>query len=138
MKTEFDVTMEVVAEHHMTVARQRAKNFAESIGLTQSSAFGIATCASELASNLVFHATDGGTITFRGWVEEGQIIFEMTSRDRGPGIPDVLLAMEDGFSTHGGLGGGLPGLTRMMDDVSVSSAVGVGTTIVARKQEQCR
>ena len=136
--SDFTIRMDVSAEHHMAVARQRAKSLAESLGMSQSSSFSIATCASELASNLVFHATAGGIITFRGWREGDVACLEMVSTDKGPGIPDVRLAMEDGFSTHGGLGGGMPGLGRMMDELEVESTVGVGTRIVARKRERCR
>jgi serine/threonine-protein kinase RsbT len=54
------------------------------------------------------------------------------SEDQGPGIPNIDLAMQDGFSTNRGLGGGLPGVRRLMDEFSIRSEVGVGTRVAAR------
>ncbi|MNY66262.1 Serine/threonine-protein kinase RsbT [compost metagenome] len=58
---------------------------------------------------------------------------EIVAEDRGPGIPDVDLAMRDGYSTGGGLGMGLPGARRLMDEFLISSKVQVGTTVTMRK-----
>jgi serine/threonine-protein kinase RsbT len=58
---------------------------------------------------------------------------EVTAEDRGPGIADLSRALEDGYSTGAGMGLGLPGAGRLMDELSVESAVGVGTTVVMRK-----
>ena len=55
------------------------------------------------------------------------------ARDQGPGIKDVSRALEDGYSTSGGLGLGLPGARRLMDDFDVSSNVGKGTTVTMKK-----
>jgi serine/threonine-protein kinase RsbT len=55
------------------------------------------------------------------------------ARDSGPGIPDVEAAMEEGYGTKGGLGLGLPGTRRIMDDFDIESAVGRGTTVTMRK-----
>ncbi len=57
----------------------------------------------------------------------------ITARDQGPGIPDLKLAMQDGYSSGKGLGLGLPGAKRLMDDFKIDSTVGVGTTIVMKK-----
>ena len=53
--------------------------------------------------------------------------------DEGPGIPDLRKVMTDGFSTSGGLGAGMPGVRRLMDEFKVDSEIGVGTTITAMK-----
>jgi serine/threonine-protein kinase RsbT len=58
---------------------------------------------------------------------------ELTFEDSGPGIPDVEKAMEMGFSTGKGLGLGLPGSKRLMDEMTIESTVGKGTTVVVRK-----
>ncbi len=129
---------QVYAEHHVAVVRQRAKALSARADMTQSAMYAIATCASELASNLVFHSTQGGTIALSTWTTDDRIVFEMASEDDGPGIPDMELALLDGYTTRGGLGGGLPSLRRMMDEFEITSTVGVGTRIVARKWEQCR
>jgi serine/threonine-protein kinase RsbT len=57
----------------------------------------------------------------------------VVARDQGPGIPDVQRALEDGYSTSGGLGLGLPGARRLMDDFDVTSSVGQGTTVTMKK-----
>jgi serine/threonine-protein kinase RsbT len=90
------------------------------------------TAVSELAHNLHFHTHLGGTISLAALDEGGRIGVEVVSEDQGPGIPDIDLAMQDGFSTNRGLGGGLPGVRRLMDEFSIRSEVGVGTRVVAR------
>ena len=57
----------------------------------------------------------------------------MIARDAGPGIPDIARAMQDGYSTSGGLGLGLPGAKRLMDEFEVISVVGQGTTVTMKK-----
>ena len=58
---------------------------------------------------------------------------EIISEDGGPGISDIPLAMTDGYSTRGGLGGGLPGVKRLMDEFEIFSEIGKGTRIITRK-----
>ena len=91
----------------------------------------LALAVSELATNLVRYAR-GGELTLSLVNGDAGTGIEVESRDAGPGIPDVALAMRDGFSTGGGLGSGLPGARRLMDEFEISSAAG-GTRIVARK-----
>lgn len=55
------------------------------------------------------------------------------ARDEGPGIPDIGLAMQDGYSTSGGLGLGLPGARRLMDEFEIASKLGSGTTVIMKK-----
>jgi serine/threonine-protein kinase RsbT len=57
----------------------------------------------------------------------------VVARDEGPGIPDVALALQDGYSTSNGLGLGLPGTRRLMDEFAIESVVGRGTTVTAQK-----
>ena len=65
--------------------------------------------------------------------DNGKLGVEITATDDGPGIPDVGLAMQDGFSTSGGLGLGLPGVRRLMDEFEIHSTFGKGTRVKARK-----
>jgi serine/threonine-protein kinase RsbT len=92
----------------------------------------IATAISELARNIVLYARSGevrvDTLTNGG--RRGLIV---VARDDGPGIPDIERALEPGFSTSGGLGLGLPGVRRLMDELKVESKRGRGTTVTARK-----
>jgi serine/threonine-protein kinase RsbT len=127
------VRVSVRSQHHVLVARQKAKRFAEGAGLRNLVPLEIATCVSELAANLVVHSTDGGSLRFEAVRREGQIGVRVTSVDTGPGIVSITDAMEDGFSTAGSLGGGLPTVQRLMDDLEIATTVGKGTTIAATK-----
>lgn len=93
----------------------------------------VATAASELANNLWQHATHGGTLTIRARREGTRHCLEIESRDDGPGIADLDQAQQDGFSTAGGLGCGLPGARRLMDEFEIESTPGQGTLVRARK-----
>ncbi len=90
-----------------------------------------------MASNLFFHTHRGGTITLSVLNKPGAVGLEVIAEDDGPGIPDVRLAMQDGYTTNRGLGGGLPGTERLMDEFEITSRVGDGTRIVARKWQPC-
>jgi len=93
----------------------------------------IATAVSELANNLFFHTDEGGTIAFDHIEKDGKIGIEVIAHDTGNGIPDIAQAMVDGFSTNGGLGAGLGGMQRLMDEFEIESNIGTGTHIVMRK-----
>ncbi|MEA2513424.1 MAG: serine/threonine-protein kinase RsbT [Thermomicrobiales bacterium] len=95
----------------------------------------IATAVSELARNVVRYATDGrGEAIVRELESPDRGVgLEVVVRDEGPGIPDVALAMRDGYTSGPGLGMGLPGTRRLMDDFAIDSAPGKGTTVTIRK-----
>ena len=102
------------------------------LGLSPETIRRVSICMYEGEINMVIHA-DGGAVT----VEIGMDEIDLTLTDRGPGIPDVARAMEEGFSTAGevardlgfGAGMGLPNMKRYSDEMSVESTVGVGTTV---------
>ncbi len=137
-KLETLITVSVTAEHHVARARQAAMALAAEIGLSDAAAACVATSVSELANNLFFHTPAGGTITLAALWRDGEIGLEVIAEDRGPGIADLAAALEDGFSTNRGLGGGLPGVQRLMDEFEIAAPMGVGTRIVARKWQPCR
>lgn len=93
----------------------------------------LATVASELARNVIKYARSGRMIIIEvergfGWAGGSRglrLIFE----DQGPGIPDTAAAMRDGYSTGGGLGKGLPGSKRLVDEFQLESAPGQGTRV---------
>jgi len=92
----------------------------------------ITTVISELARNLLLYARNGSIICWL--IEKGQkkgIVIQ--ALDEGPGIPDIETAMKDGYSTSGGLGLGLPGVRRMMDEFAIVSRKGQGTTVTTIK-----
>ncbi len=92
----------------------------------------IVTAASELARNIYRYAKTG-EMRWRVFSGSCGKCIELIFEDHGPGIADVNLAMQPGFSTSRGLGLGLPGAKRLMDEMDIVSAVGVGTRVTVRK-----
>jgi serine/threonine-protein kinase RsbT len=92
----------------------------------------LATAVSEVARNIV-RFTEGGEIVVEVVEQDGRRGVQVVARDGGPGIPDVDEAMADGFSTYAGLGLGLPGARRLMDEFAVASEEGRGTTVTMTK-----
>ncbi len=122
------------SESDIVAARQKGRALAEEAGFKHSSDLAaIATAISELTRNIVEYAALPGEIDLRQAQWLGKTGIEIIARDTGPGIPDIGQAMTDGYSTGGGLGLGLPGVTRLMDDFEIKSRVGKGTTVMARK-----
>ena len=120
-------------EHEIAGARHAANALTQSAGFSEIGVAQVATAVTELASNLFFHASDGGSISLTLIEEEGGVGIQVVCDDHGPGIEDLKLAMQDGYSTRGGMGGGLPGVKRLMDEFEITSEVGVGTHIVTKK-----
>ena len=114
-------------------ARQAVTGVAQALGFSPATTARLATAVTELASNLVFHASDGGAITLSVIKDAINVGVQVVAEDQGPGIKDVPLAMRDGYTTRRGLGGGLPGARRLMDEFEITSELGVGTRIVAKK-----
>ena len=128
----------VTEEYQVAQARRAAMALAESLGFKQVAVYSIATSVSELAYNLLLHASRGGTIALTALERKGQMGIEVIAEDNGPGILDPERVVQDGVSTAGGLGGGLAGVGRLMDEFEITSAPGVGTRIVARKWQACK
>lgn len=120
------------ADADIVIARQKGRALAAELGFSSTDQAIIATAISELARNMVEHAHDGEIVLDAP--EKGrQRGVRVVARDQGPGIPDVEQALKDGFSTGKGLGLGLPGTRRLMDEFEIVSRVGVGTTVTATK-----
>ena len=116
----------------VVVARQRGRALAVKLGFVGSDLTVIATAISELARNILEYARAGEMIL--GIVQKGSRSGVLiVARDDGPGIPDIAKAMQDGYTTGKGLGVGLPGVRRLMDDFEISSTVGEGTSVTVRK-----
>jgi serine/threonine-protein kinase RsbT len=92
----------------------------------------IVTAASELTRN-IYHYAKSGVMHWRALNQDSRVGLELIFEDSGPGIPDVERAMEPGFSTGKGLGMGLPGSKRLMDEMTIASTVGKGTTVIVKK-----
>lgn len=116
----------------IVVARQRGRTMAERAGFTGSDLTVIATAISEVARNILEHAKQGEIIV-RSISQAGKGGIAVVAFDEGPGIPDIALAMQDSYSTGKGLGLGLPGTRRLMDEFEIVSKVGRGTTVTMKK-----
>jgi serine/threonine-protein kinase RsbT len=122
----------IASDADIVAARRSARRLAQAAGFATADLTNIATAISEVARNITTYAGRGEmTITVLDDGERRGI--EVTAEDRGPGIADVSRALEDGYSTGAGTGLGLPGARRLMDELTIESAVGVGTTVVMRK-----
>ncbi len=113
-------------------ARQRGRALAAELGLSTGDQALVATAISELARNIVEYAVRGEIVLelIERGNKRGVVVI---ARDEGPGIPDIERAMQDGFTTGHGLGLGLPGARRLMDEFEIVSRVGQGTTVTVKK-----
>jgi serine/threonine-protein kinase RsbT len=92
----------------------------------------IVTAASELARNTLVYG-GGGTVRLEHMEDGMRRCLRLTFEDHGPGIPDVDKALVDGFTTGGGLGIGLGGSRRLVDDFEICSVVGEGTRVTVTR-----
>jgi len=122
----------IVEETDIVTVRQTVREAAGQIGLGVTDVTRVVTAASELARN-GFKYGNGGSMTWKLLESEFAKGIELTFQDKGPGIPDIEQALQDGFSTGGGLGMGLPGAKKLMDEMSVDSSPQIGTRVVVRK-----
>jgi serine/threonine-protein kinase RsbT len=115
-------------EQDVILLRNKLKGMATRIGMSLINQTKLITAASELVRNMLKFA-QGGNVVMEAIAVNRKTGIKITFEDKGPGIPDVDLAMKDGFSTAKSLGLGLPGAKRLVNEFSIKSAVGVGTTI---------
>ena len=127
-----EVRVPVTSEGDLVAARLKGRAMAHELGLSPTEATLIATAISELARNIVHYAQSGEIVLrlVNNGVRRGITI---EARDQGPGIADTRLAVQEGYSTSGGLGLGLPGVRRIMDQFDITSELGRGTTIRVTK-----
>jgi serine/threonine-protein kinase RsbT len=114
------------------IARQKGRALAAELGFSSTDVVRIATAISELARNVLSYAVSG-EIRLETVNSRNKCGIAIVATDRGPGIADIEKAMQDAYSTSGGLGLGLPGVRRLMDEFEIESAVGQGTTVSATK-----
>lgn len=116
----------------IVTARQAGRELATQAGFGSSDLTVIATAISEIARNILEYAQQGEIILQLVRKESLNGIL-VVARDEGPGIRDIPQAMQDGFTTSKGLGIGLPGTRRLMDEFEIVSQIGKGTTVMMRK-----
>ena len=126
-----EVRVAITGDPDIVAARQAAREIAVRAGFTGTDLTLLATAVSEVARNIVRFA-DHGTVTVE-LLQEPRPGIRVVARDSGPGIADVERAMRDGFSTDEGLGLGLPGARRLVDEFDIASEPGRGTTVVLTK-----
>ena len=127
-----EVRIKILSEKDIVLARERGRALAQELGFSSSDPTLVATAISEVARNILKFA-GRGEIVLVSVTQNPKKGIVIMARDEGPGIPDIPLAMRDGYSTSNGLGLGLPGARRLMDDFEVESVVGKGTTITMKK-----
>lgn len=120
------------ADVDIVSAREQGRALATQLGFTGSDLTVIATAISEVARNIIEYGRRG-EITLNLIHQKSKHGIVIVARDEGPGIPNIAQAMRDGFTTGGGLGLGLPGTRRLMDEFDIESVMGVGTTVTMKK-----
>lgn len=127
-----EVNLKIASEADIVLARQQGRALAAKLGFNATEQALIATAISEVTRNIVQYAGQG-TLKIEVESHEGVQAVVVIAQDNGPGIPDIARAMEDGYSTGGGLGLGLPGAKRLMNDFLICSETGKGTTVTMKK-----
>lgn len=130
--TAEEIVVPITADLDIVSARQRGRALASALGYSPTDATFIATAISELARNIVLYA-GRGEVVLRRVHEGGRHGIVVVARDEGPGIAEVSLAVAGGYSTSGGLGLGLAGVRRLMDEFDISSARGKGTAVTVTR-----
>ena len=120
------------AENDIVAARRAVRDAATQLGFGPTDVTRLVTAASELARN-VFKYAGHGLMRWTGVQADARVGIEVQFVDEGPGIADINQALEEGYSTGGGLGLGLPGAKRLVDELAIRSDVGRGTTVTLKK-----
>lgn len=129
---EGGISINVASDTDIIVAREIGRKIGGELNFSHTDLTIIATVISELARNIIIFAKQGNVIVEK--VKDGNKLgIAITAEDNGPGIPDVFLAMQDGYSTGKGLGLGLPGVRRLMDEFEIISETEKGTKVSVKK-----
>jgi anti-sigma regulatory factor (Ser/Thr protein kinase) len=132
---ESEVRVPIEADADLVTARAEARAIAERLGFPRPDPTLLATAISEVGRNIVVHAGQG-EIVLRPLDEPDRYGILVIATDDGPGIRDLDAALRDDFSGRGGLGLGLPGARRLMDEFEIASDADSGTTVTMRKWRQ--
>jgi serine/threonine-protein kinase RsbT len=122
----------IATDKDIVAAREAGRRMAIDVGFHGLDLVFIATAISEVARNIVSYAGDG-EMELTTLDQHPGLGLQIIARDDGPGIANLELAMQEGYSTGAGLGMGLPGSRRLMDEFDVRSDLGKGTTVTMRK-----
>ena len=127
-----EVRVPIATDADLVTARAEGRAMAERLGFPRPDPTLIATAISEVARNILVHA-GRGEIVLRPFDDSDRYGLVVVAKDEGPGIRDVEAALHDDYSGRGGLGLGLPGARRLMDDFDVESDANAGTTVTMTK-----
>ena len=132
MAAEAQSRIAIESDADVVTARQRARELAAGLELSSTDQTLLATAISEVARNITTYAQRGEVLVSIVQDADRRGI-QVIARDQGPGIEDLDRALQDGYTTGGGLGLGLPGARRLVDDFSIDSSPGRGTTVTLVK-----
>ncbi|HLR10365.1 MAG TPA: anti-sigma regulatory factor [Sporosarcina sp.] len=129
---EYRSSVEIINEWDIVAARQLGRNEAKKLGFSTVDQARITTAISELARNIYLYAGKG-KIEISPIFKGSRKGISIVAADEGPGISNIRKVMDDGFTTSGGLGAGMPGVKRLMDEFDIITKQGEGTTITIVK-----
>lgn len=135
MNMTFQSCVKIINEWDIVAARQLGRKISKEIGFGTADQARITTAISELARNIFLYA-GRGEICIEKVNESGKQGMIIVAKDKGPGIVDIRKVMQDGYTTSGGLGAGLPGVKRLMDSFDIESSIegdSKGTVITTTK-----
>ena len=132
MTARDEVRVPITCDSDLVAARAEGRALAERLGFSRTDATLIATAISEIARNIVVHVGEG-EILMRAIYDDPRHGLVVVARDAGVGIGDLDAALGHGYASRGGLGLGLPGARRLMDEFQVESERDKGTTITMKK-----
>ena len=128
----------IESDADVVIARQRARALAVTLDMPSTDQTLLATAISEIARNITTYAKRGEVLLSIVRDNGGREGIRVVARDSGPGIADVDLAMQDGYTSGGGLGLGLPGARRLVDEFDIETAPSQGTTVTLVKWSRAR
>ena len=138
MPPDVEERIAIESDSDVVTARQRARELAAGLELTSTDQTLLATAISEVARNITTYATRGEVILSIVRDDGGREGIRVVARDEGPGIEDLERALQDGYTSGSGLGLGLPGARRLVDEFDIESAPSEGTTVTLVKWSRVR
>jgi|ERR671923_562061 serine/threonine-protein kinase RsbT len=127
-----EVQIDIASDEDLVAVRAQARALADELGFRRIDATEIATAISEVTRNIIVHVGNG-EVVLKSAEDDHRRGMVVIARDCGGGIGDVEAAMREGYGTGPGLGLGLPGARRLMDEFDIESAPGEGTTVTMKK-----
>lgn len=128
MPLQRDETVPLRSSDDVVRARQQVRTWAQELGFSLLDQTKLITAASELARNVIVHGK-GGTMRLEELHDGDRQGLRLTFEDHGPGIPNIDLALKDGYTTGNGLGLGLGGSRRLANEFTIDSRIGEGTRV---------